>query len=361
MALTTVNPGMLDISAQYTGFKNRIINGDMRIDQRNAGANVSQSGGVSYTLDRWAARTTQASKYTVGRNAGAIVPPNGFTNYLGVTSSSAYSVVASDYFAIQQAVEGFNIADLGWGTTSAQPITLSFWVRSSLIGTFGGSFGNSVYNRSYAFTYTINSANTWEQKTITVPGETTGTWASDNNAGVFLYFGIGCGTTHSGTSGNWQTSGFMTATGAVSVVGTAGATFYITGVQLEKGSTATSFDYRDYGRELIMCQRYYQTFGGVNTTETFGAFVGYNSTSGYDGPAMTLPITMRAVPTVTTIGTFNVSPGTGGTITLGGIYISATPYAFSISTTQASGLTTGLLYMVRTSSTSSRINFTAEL
>ena len=135
----------------------------------------------------------------------------------------------------------------------------------------------------------------------------------------------------------------------------------VSNIQLEKGSTATSFDYRDYGRELIMCQRYYQTFGGVNTTETFGAFVGYNSTSGYDGPAMTLPITMRAVPTVTTIGTFNVSPGTGGTITLGGIYISATPYAFSISTTQASGLTTGLLYMVRTSSTSSRINFTAEL
>ena len=244
------------------GFKNRIINGAMMIDQRNAGASVTANDGT-YCLDRWKMAASPASKYTAQQNAGSVTPPVGFTNYLGITSSSAYSVGAGDYEGIQQRIEGFNVADLGWGTANAATITISFWVRSSLTGTFGGSLYNSAANRSYPFTFTISVANTWEQKTITVSGDTSGTWTTNNTAGLTITFGLGVGTTYSGTAGSWVGSLCFSATGATSVVGTNGATFYITGVQLEKGSTATSFDYRPYGTELQLCQRYYQLQNGL--------------------------------------------------------------------------------------------------
>ena len=252
------------------GFKNRIINGAMMIDQRNNGASVTPTNG-QYTLDRWTCLLSQSSKYTVQQNASAVTPPVGFTKYLGVTSSSAYTVLTGDYFAFRQAIEGFNAADLAWGTASAATVTLSFWVRSSLTGTFGGGIVNSAGNRSYPYTYTISAANTWEQKTITITGDTSGTWATDNTGWGFIQFGLGVGTTYSGTAGAWAAGNFFSATGATSVVGTNGATFYITGVQLEKGSTATSFDYRPYGTELALCQRYYEVL--YNDSGTTGIFV----------------------------------------------------------------------------------------
>jgi hypothetical protein len=174
-----------------------------------------------------------------------------------VTSSSAYSVLTGDTFWIQQPIEGLNTADLAWGTASAATVTLSFWVRSSLTGTFGGAFTNSVPNRSYPFSYTISSANTWEQKTVTVAGDTSGTLLTTNGVGIIVRFGLGSGATFSGTAGAWAASNLVQPTGSVSVVGTNGATFYITGVQLEKGTTATSFDYRPYGTEFQLCQRYF--------------------------------------------------------------------------------------------------------
>jgi len=246
-----------------TGFKNRIINGAMVIDQRNAGASVANTTG-GYTLDRWSANASQASKFTIQQNAGSVTPPTGFTNYLGVTSSSAYTVGTGEEFDIRQLIEGYNASDLAWGTASAATVTLSFWVRSSLTGTFGGGMANGAFNRSYPFTYTISSANTWEKKTITVAGDTSGTWLTTNGTGIYVFFGLGVGTTLSGTAGAWAATGYISATGATSVVGTSGATFYITGVQLEKGSTATSFDYRPYSAELQLCQRYYE-YGGVST------------------------------------------------------------------------------------------------
>lgn len=292
------------------GFRNRIINGDMRIDQRNAGASVTPAE-LAYTLDRWQARLTQASKYSVQRNAGSVTPPTGFTNYLGVTSLSAYSVIAGDYFNIQQNIEGFNVADLGWGAAGAQSVTLSFWVRSSLTGTFGGCVGNANFNRSYPFTYTISAANTWEQKTITIAGDTTGTWATGNTNGLALYFGLGVSSTYSGTAGAWAGSGFLSATGATSVVGTNGATFYITGVQLEAGSVATPFERRDYGRELMMCQRYYNN----NFQYIGGSF--YSASQLSSNPRF--PVTMRAAPTMSlssgsTVDYSAIGVG-GGTIT----------------------------------------------
>ncbi len=240
-------------SSGLYGFKNRLINSAMVIDQRNAGASVTATGS-NYSLDRWQMLASVSSKFTVQQSSTA---PSGFTKSLLVTSSAATSLGATDYYLITQKIEGFNTADLGWGAAGASPITVSFWVRSSLTGTFGFVVRNGAGNRLYPASYTISSANTWEQKSVTIAGDTTGTWSTDNSIGVELDFGLGVGSTYSNTAGTWTTGGLGT-TGATSVVGTNGATFYITGVQLEKGSTATSFDYRDYGRELIMCQRYFQ-------------------------------------------------------------------------------------------------------
>jgi len=239
-----------------TTFRNRIINGAMVIDQRNAGASVTPTTDNTYTLDRYITALSQSSKFSVQQNAGSVTPPAGFNNYLGVTSLSAYSVLAGDYFAIQQRIEGFNTLDLGWGAAGASTVTLSFWVRSSLTGTFGGCLANSAFNRSYPFSYTISSANTWEQKTITVAGDTSGTWLKTNGIGIRVSFALGYGATYgNGTAGAWVGSDLESVTGATSVVGTNGATFYITGVQLEAGSTASPFEYRSYGTEFSLCQR----------------------------------------------------------------------------------------------------------
>jgi hypothetical protein len=236
-------------------FRNKIINGNMVIDQRNAGASVTPTNG-QYTLDRWNANLSQSSKYTVQQNAGSVTPPAGFTKYLGVTSSSAYSVTSTDYFFLEQVIEGFNIADLAWGTASASAVTLSFQVYSSLTGTFGGVLANSAQNRNYPFSYTVTSANTWTQISVTIAGDTSGTWLTTNAEGIRLRFGLGVGSTKSGTAGAWSATQYFSATGATSVVGTSGATFYITGVQLEAGTTASPFEYRQYGTELALCRRY---------------------------------------------------------------------------------------------------------
>jgi hypothetical protein len=246
-----------DASTQNTaatgfGFKNRIINGAMMIDQRNAGASVTPTGSA-YTLDRWQANIDVASKLSFQQSTTV---PTGFKNSLLITSLSAYSLSSSEQFNIQQRVEGFNVSDLGWGAAGASTVTLSFWVRSSLTGTFGGSFRNSAQDRSYPFSYTISAANTWEQKSVTITGDTTGTWLTDNGVGLIATFSLGAGSTRASTAGSWQAGDYRGATGQVNLVSTNGATFYITGVQLEKGSTATSFDYRPYGTELSLCQRY---------------------------------------------------------------------------------------------------------
>ena len=315
------------LGANNSSFTNRIINGGMVIDQRNAGASVTFND-ETFPVDRFRGHCTQSSKLTAQRSTTAptgfinsllltsssaytvgsgdifilgqgiegfnvadlgwgtastaqrsSTAPTGFSNSLLLTSSSAYSVTSGDIFMLGQGIEGFNVGDLGWGTANAQTITLSFWVRSSLTGTFGGALRNSAGNRAYPFTYTINSANTFEYKTVTIAGDTTGTWLTDNGVGIRLVFSLGAGSTYSGTAGAWAGSNFWSATGATSVVGTNAATFYITGVQLEKGSTATSFDYRPYGTELQLCQRYYEksysmaSIAGASTNTGKGSFV----------------------------------------------------------------------------------------
>jgi len=276
--------------------KNRIINGAMVIDQRNAGASMTSATNGSYSLDRWGVQNNSgASRFTLQQNAGSVTPPVGFSNYLGITSTSAYSIASGDVCGFYQNIEGFNTADLNWGTANAKTVTLSFWVRSSLTGTFGGAVKNSADNYSYPFTYTISATNTWEQKSITVAGPTAGTWVgATNGIGIKINFSLGTGADYSGTAGSWSGNAYYSATGATSVVGTNGATFYITGVQLEVGSTATSFDYRPYTTELQLCQRYFVAIIS-GTAKYFAMGSQYNSTT-VNG-VIPFPVTMRANPT----------------------------------------------------------------
>jgi len=265
--VTTSTPGGILGAGNASIMKNRIINGAMTIDQRNSGASVTPSN-AQYLTDRFSALLTQSSKFSAQQNAGSVTPPAGFTNYLGITSLSAYSIGSGDAFGVLQKIEGYNVADLGWGTANAKTVTLSFWIRSSLTGTFGGSILNSDVSRSYPFTYTVSSANTWTQISITIAGDTSASWtsggsSSNTNSGWgYITFNLGCGSAVSGTTGVWNSGNAFGPTGATSIVGTNGATWYITGVQLEIGTSATPFERRLYSQELANCQRYYEVFYG---------------------------------------------------------------------------------------------------
>ena len=368
MAYGTVNT---DIVSDSSGgklapissvFRNRIINGACVIDQRNAGASVTVTGDPTYTLDRWGGSCSVASKYSIQQNAGSVTPPVGFTNYLGVTSLSSYSVGSSDYFNLTQAIEGYNIADLGWGTANAKSITVSFWVYSSLTGTFGMSIRNSAVNRNYQAAYTISSANTWQQISITIAGDTSGTWLTTNGVGLRLGFGLGIGSTYSTTAGTWSAGNLFGLTGATSVVGTNGATFYITGVQLEVGSSATGFEYVNYQTSLANCQRYCQVIGGSVANQMVATAWSFNST----GTTISClrPVQMRASPTLTysALGDWQVFTGAAGTITPNAI-VQNRPSSQSISMEfdVASGLTTGQAGAVLAQSINARLIESAEL
>lgn len=340
--------------------RNKLINGDMRIDQRRAGASVTPTG-AAYTLDRWIANMSQASKFSVQRNAGAVTPPPGFANYLGITSLSSYSVLSGDYFLIGQSIEGLNVADLGWGTANAKPITLSLLVYSSLTGTFGGAVQNGSNNRSYPFSYSIPVANTWTPIAITIPGDTAGTWATDNTAGLILLLGLGVGATYSASAGAWSGSNKNSATGAVSIVGTNAAKFYFTGAQVEAGTIQTPFENRDYPSELVRCQRYFMSMGGDTSVDNFG--VGNASSTTNVNIFVNFPVPMRVPPTLGASGNFNVTDGITNTSFTG-------PYASNAASTRNSAVgktgLTGLTafrpyFLFANSDLTARLTFDAEL
>jgi hypothetical protein len=272
---------------------NRIINGDMRIDQRNNGASGTATG-PTYTIDRWEYYAAQAAKLTWGRNLNAVTGPASFPYYFGFQSSSAYASVAADQFIFWQPTEADFVSDFAWGSSNAQLVTLSFWVRSSLTGTFGGCLQNSGGTRSYPFTYSIPTANTWTKIAITIPGDTAGTWVLSGNAGSLnVLFDLGSGSTYRGPANAWAAANYYGATGAVSVVGTLNATFYVTGVKLEIGSIATPYNRQSLAKSLADCQRYYVQ-PGIQVTAT-GNAVG----AGYGVYIFwSAPVTMRAAPTV---------------------------------------------------------------
>jgi hypothetical protein len=276
----------------------------MVIDQRNAGASVTPSSSA-YTLDRWKFITSPGSKFSFQQSSTA---PAGFTTSLISTSLSAYSAAAGDVFRLAQFIEGYNVADLGFGTANALTVTVSFWVRSSLTGTFAVTLNNENADRSYVATYTVSSANTWEQKSVTIAGDTTGTWAKTNGVGIGVAFDMGSGTSSNTTAGAWQAGNFSRTSACTSVVGTNGATFYITGVQLEVGTTATNFDYRSYGTELGLCQRYYwktfpQTVAPAQNSGSYAGSICYVVLLGganYMATPVYFPVVMRATPSTIT-------------------------------------------------------------
>ena len=316
MALTQVNQGLLSTDAQYTGFKNRIINGAMTISQRGTSFTSTNVSNGDYDLDRWYAWLQNGSaNATVTQSSTA---PAGFINSFLFTNVTAVTVGSTDRAQLTQAIEGLNITDLAWGTASASPVTLSFWVRCSLTGQFGGSVQNSATNRSYPFSYTISAANTWEQKTITIAGDTTGTWLTTNGIGIQLNFDLGCGSTLKGTAGTWAATNYRGATGDVNLAANAGATFYITGVQLEKGSTATSFDYRPYGTELALCQRYFVRWKNSSSSDgsAWNPQVApvQSGTTGNLSVTTALPVVMRTTATSVTTNLTNANYTTSWTL-----------------------------------------------
>jgi hypothetical protein len=311
-------------TAMASSFKrNRIINGNMAIDQRNAGAAQSALTTYTYMVDRWVYTSSQSGKFNSQQNAGSVTPPSGFTNYLGMTVASAYAITSSDFFFVNQRIEGFNITDLGWGTASAKSVTLSFWAYSSLTGTFGGSVQNGTPNYSYPFTYSIPVSNTWTYVTVAVSGPTAGTWASNNTAGIQLNFCLGVGSGLSGTAGAWVASNTPGATGAVSVVGTSGATFYLTGVQLEVGTKATPYEMQIYSDQLAQCQRYYYRMKAASPYCNFGMGRAYSTTNGQ--VSLALPVSMRTAPT----GSYSALTDFAGTQISGNITAFAIPSEWS--------------------------------
>lgn len=355
----------LRVGADYSGtFRNKIINGDMRIDQRNAGASFTPTD-QTLALDRWKFRVSQASKYTVQQVADG---PSGYVNSMKITSSSAYPVVTGDYFAFNQRIEGYNVADLDFGLATARTVTLSFWVKSSLTGVFGGVLQNGAETRSYGFTYTITSANVWQYVTVTIPGDTSGTWIKDNGIGLYVTFNLGTGSTYgSATSNTWAAQATQfTPSGTVSVVGTNAATWQITGVQLESGSSATAFERRPYGIELGMCQRYFIIYGSVGSTGTQGdIFPGFYRNSSSVFMPIQYPVMMRTTPSFTFISASGAqfSSQTQDT-TVSSFSLSNTPTprsAFVYANSSAAfAAGNGIVYS-NTGSTTNSFSFSAEL
>jgi len=291
------------ITSGFTGFRNRIINGDMRIDQRNAGASVTiNTSADTYTLDRFIASASGGGAFTVQRSTTA---PAGFTNSLIATVTTVDSSIASgDYYSIHHKIEGNNVSDLCFGTASAKQFTVSFWVRSSVTGTYTLALGNNANNRWIVKTFSIATANTFEQKTLTFTADTSGTWETGTSTGLWMWFSLGAGTTYQGTADAWSSGTILTTSSANSWIANSGATFYITGVQLEADSTATEFERRPIGTELALCQRYYCKSYAVSVAPATSSVEGYATNGGLAGSTANsrsshrFPVEMRATPTM---------------------------------------------------------------
>lgn len=278
--------------ASISGRKNLIINGDMQVNQRGGTATINGTG-VTYNVDRWLGRgVSSAGVFTLVQSASSC--PD-FRKALAATVTTADSSIASNSsYRLQQFIEGQNMMHLNWGNSNAKPITLSFWVLSTgPTGTFGGSVANNDYNRFNPFSYSISAANTYEKKTITISGDTSGNWPTDNTLGMRVNFSLGAGSSKVGTAGTWTSSSYEGVTGQTNFIATNGAALYITGVQVEQGSTATEFEHRSYGEELLLCQRYFYLI-----PTGIGTFAGIAVGSNRIDFGVSMPTALRAGPSV---------------------------------------------------------------
>jgi hypothetical protein len=321
LSFTSINGGPI------SGARNRIINGDMRIDQRRNGASLLISSTGTYTVDRFAAFAIGGGAITVQQSTTA---PPGFSNSLQNTVTTVdSSLAATDEYGIYHNIEGFNVADLDFGTANAKTVTVSFWVRSSIIGTYGFSFKNSGSSRTYPTSYSISAANTWEYKTITIPGDTTGTWLKSNGVGIEVHFCLGAGSSRLGTANAWVSANNGGATGSTAWISNAGATFFLTGVQLEAGTVATPFERRSFGQELALCQRYFQKSysqdqapGAVNSEENAAIVIATSTTRA--SVFIKFFVEMRTDPTMTAYGTTGSVGGIANINSLSNVVTSVT-------------------------------------
>ena len=350
-------------------FRNRIINGSMVLDQRHDG-NAFTPGNQAYSLDRYQAQISQTGKFSVQQFSGSLTTQaaTGLSTYLSVVSLGAYAVAVGDYINICQPIEGSNIVDFQWGTANAKTVTLSFWAYSSLTGTFGGVVSAGGQVQSFPFAYSLPSANTWTYITITIPGPTSGTFDSTVNVGLYVKFALGVGYGYWGTAGVWSAATqYLGPSGVVNVLGTSGATFNITGLQLELGSKATPFELRPYSVELDLCMRYCEVWlngaGGTNTQVAHG--ISQSTTTGQALYTFKVPKKKVAALTYSAVGDFIVmynglNSTTAATAlaipTLGSIYSTSIQI-----TTAALQVANQAMVLATNGSSNSKLIFQAEL
>ena len=335
--MTAANINVTGTLVMSSSFKrNRVINGNMLIDQRNAGASANAADST-YFLDRWKTYKSGAGTFTIQQSNTA---PAGFTKSTLLTVTASSTPGAGDYYAYLQMIEGYNIADFAWGTASAQSVTVSGQIRSSVTGTYSVFLINGGTNRSYIDTVTISAANTFTPFSINVVGDTTGTWATDNSNGLFLSFDLGSGSTRTTSSGSWQAGLYQHATGSTNWIANSGATFYITGVQLEVGTKATPYEMQIYSDQLAQCQRYYYRISTGSNYSQFG--VGVCSSTTTTSIVMPLPVTMRAYPTAldfSAVANFLIYDGVNNTTVTAIAFQFASTNSLSLSTTSGATLT----------------------
>jgi hypothetical protein len=294
------NPNFASVNTgQLAGFRNKIINGAMLIDQRNSlGSPINTSG--LYSTDRFMLSKSGTAVFSLGQSTTA---PIGFKNSLVATVTTSATIAAGEFYDIIHCIEGYNTADLNYGTANAVTCTLSFWVRSSITGIYSYELRNNALNRSIVFNYTIASANVWQKVTQVISGDTTGTWATDNTAGIQIVFPLATGSTFTtATIGSWQATNSNASTTAITTwINTNGNTFYITGIQFEVGTVSTPYEQHPYALELSLCQRYYEVCSFL-LNSALTVFVTYP-----------YKVTKRAAPTLT----LTPGSGTGGTVSVG--------------------------------------------
>jgi hypothetical protein len=340
-----------------TTFRNRIINGAMTISQRNGTSSVSVAAtGSQYTLDRYECIANTGGTYSAQQITTA---PAGFSYSLGLTVTGTSTPSAGHQYTVEQYIEGYNIADINFGTANAKATTLSFWVYTSLTGTYSVALlGGST---SYVSNYTVSSANTWTQITVAVPAQTGGSsWNTTNGRGLSIYWDLGSGSTlQTSTLNAWQSGTYTRSTTANTWISNSGATFYITGVQLEAGSTASPFENRSYGVELALCQRYFWNYTG----QAVGAFATGQCISGTVARiVLKYPVPMRTSPTISYTGALIVtnSSASGLSVTaFGSNYGGANSLMFDA--VVASGLGAGNATIMANTNSSDAFSVTAEL
>ena len=341
--------------------RNRIINGEMLIAQRSTSVTGTLAG--YQTVDRFGCNTASGSGHTIAQIADA---PTGFLYSLKLTVGTGASPAAGNFNGIWQNIEGYNVTDFSYGTANAAYGVLTFWVKSSVAGTYAVGFMNNALNRNYITTYTINSTNTWEQKTIVIPGDTIGTWAVGVNTGLSICWDIGSGSTYqTSTLNTWQAGQMYGTSTSTKLISTSSATWQLTGVQFEKGQFARPFDKRQIGNETLLCRRYYYQI--TNPAGNGQAYAG----TGIITSATTIligwqfPVNMRVSPTISSNNLWLTSQAAqyAGTATaLSGytsqdmIGVQFTASGASFTAGQAGGIWIG-----NTSNSGGSLNFSAEL